>query len=79
MKILLADDHSILRQGLIQILADAFPKAEFGEAGPTQETIARLGEKSWDVICWTSLCPAAAEWRCCPKYGSVTLACPCWC
>ncbi|HZQ47685.1 MAG TPA: DNA-binding response regulator, partial [Verrucomicrobiae bacterium] len=31
-RILIVDDHVIIRQGLKQILADAFTKAVFGEA-----------------------------------------------
>ena len=49
MKILLADDHEILRKGLIQILAEAYPKAEFGEASTTPETLANLSREPWDV------------------------------
>ena len=30
MRILLADDHAVVRRGLKQILADDFKKAEFG-------------------------------------------------
>lgn len=50
MRILLADDHVALRKGLRQILAEAFPDAEFGETADTPETLAALHEKPWDVI-----------------------------
>jgi two-component system, NarL family, invasion response regulator UvrY len=49
-RILIADDHAVLRQGLKQILAEDFPDAEFGEAGTVQETLDRLGQKRWDVL-----------------------------
>jgi DNA-binding NarL/FixJ family response regulator len=49
-RILIADDHAVLRKGLIQILAEGFPEAEFGEAGTVQETLDRLGQKRWDVL-----------------------------
>ena len=32
MKILLADDHAVVRHGLKQILTDAFKRATYGEA-----------------------------------------------
>ena len=32
MKILLVDDHEIVRRGLKQLLTEEFPKAVFGEA-----------------------------------------------
>jgi two-component system, NarL family, invasion response regulator UvrY len=50
MKILLADDHSILRQGLKQILADGFETAEFGDAATTQQTLDQLAKKEWDIL-----------------------------
>ncbi len=50
MKILIADDHFVLRQGLKQILADGFKKVEFGEAGNTQETLDKLATKNWDIL-----------------------------
>ena len=50
MKILLADDHALLRQGLKQILAEEFPEAEFFETGTTQETVSLLLEQGCDVV-----------------------------
>jgi DNA-binding NarL/FixJ family response regulator len=50
MRILIADDHAVLRQGLKQILAEEFESVEFGEAADTQETIELLWKKSWDVL-----------------------------
>ena len=32
LRILLADDHAVVRQGVKQILAEAFAQATFGEA-----------------------------------------------
>jgi DNA-binding NarL/FixJ family response regulator len=46
----MADDHIVLRQGLKQILAEGFEKAEFGEAGNTQQTLELLAQKHWDVL-----------------------------
>jgi two-component system invasion response regulator UvrY len=50
MKILIADDHAILRRGLIQILTDEFPEAQFGEASNTPETLDRLSQNQWDLL-----------------------------
>ena len=50
MKILLADDHQVLRKGLVQILAEAFPEARFGEASSARETLDALSFKPWDVL-----------------------------
>ncbi len=50
MKILIADDHALLREGLKQILSDEFDKVEFGEAATTQQTLDQLSRKRWDVL-----------------------------
>ena len=50
MRILIADDHTLLRQGLKQNLAEEFPNAEFHEAGTTQETLECLRKTDFDVI-----------------------------
>jgi DNA-binding NarL/FixJ family response regulator len=50
MKILIADDHAVLRKGLVMILAEAFPGAEFGEASSAAETLDYLRQQRWDVL-----------------------------
>jgi DNA-binding NarL/FixJ family response regulator len=50
MKILVADDHALLRTGLLRILREDLPQAEFGESGTTQETLDRLAECRWDLL-----------------------------
>ena len=50
MNILIADDHALLRKGLIQILADEYPDAYFGEAPTTSKTIACLSQSPWDLL-----------------------------
>jgi two-component system invasion response regulator UvrY len=50
MRILLTDDHAVVRQGLKQILAAEFRKAEFGEAGNAQEALDRVWGSEWDVV-----------------------------
>ena len=50
MKILITDDHAVVRQGLKQILAEEFTKAEFGEATNAQEAIDRVWKENWDVV-----------------------------
>lgn len=50
MRILIADDHALLRDGLRQNLAEEFPQAELYEAGSTQETLKVLSEHAFDVV-----------------------------
>jgi DNA-binding NarL/FixJ family response regulator len=50
MKILLADDHAVVRHGLKQILADEFKRATFAEAKNAQEALDLVWKENWDVV-----------------------------
>ena len=50
MRILLADDHAVVRHGLKQILADEFKKAAFGEARNASEALDLVWKEDWDVV-----------------------------
>ncbi len=50
MNILLADDHSIVRRGLKEILLEEFPDANFQEASDGQELIKKMRAEKFDVI-----------------------------
>lgn len=50
MRILIADDHAVVRQGLKQILAAEFKQAVFGEAGTGQHALDLAWAESWDVF-----------------------------
>jgi DNA-binding NarL/FixJ family response regulator len=48
--ILLADDHAIVRRGLVELLRDAFPSARFGEARSAPEAVAQGRTGEWDLV-----------------------------
>jgi DNA-binding NarL/FixJ family response regulator len=50
MRILIADDHAVVRHGIRQILADEFRRAVFGEACDAREALARIWKEVWDVV-----------------------------
>lgn len=50
MKILIADDHAVVRSGIKQILADAFKRASFGEASNGAEALERVWHEHWDIV-----------------------------
>ena len=50
MRVLLCDDHAMVRYGLIQILADEFPGSVFGEAGNADELLASTLTRAWDLV-----------------------------
>jgi len=50
MKMLIADDHAGVRHGLREILADAFPEAQFSEAKDGNEVLIRLADSDCSVL-----------------------------
>jgi two-component system, NarL family, invasion response regulator UvrY len=50
MKILIADDHAVVRRGLRETLAEAYSRATFGEAKTAQETLESVARQNWDVV-----------------------------
>ena len=50
MRILITEDHAVVRQGLKLILADHFKKAVFGEARNATEALALVWKEKWDVV-----------------------------
>jgi two-component system invasion response regulator UvrY len=50
MKILLTDDHALIRRGLRQVLLEAFGNAVIGEAQNAQEALDQIRDRDWDVV-----------------------------
>lgn len=50
MKILLADDHHLFRDGLKKIISERIPNAKFGEATNYGELIEQVVKSKWDVV-----------------------------
>ena len=50
MKILIVDDHAVVRRGLQQIVLDEYEDLVFGEATNGQEALEVLAQRDWDVM-----------------------------
>jgi two-component system invasion response regulator UvrY len=50
LRILLADDHAVVRQGVKQILAEAFAQATFGDAQNAHELLELIAQERWDIV-----------------------------
>ena len=50
LRVLIADDHSIVRKGLKQLLTDEFSGVVFGEAGNAHELLEQAGKQTWDIV-----------------------------
>ena len=49
-KILIVDDHEVVRRGLKQILADEFKPSKVGEASTAAEALEMAQREAWDVV-----------------------------
>ena len=50
MRILIADDHAVVRRGLKEILADTLPGVDFSEAGNGDEVLSQLAKSSINLL-----------------------------
>jgi two-component system, NarL family, invasion response regulator UvrY len=49
-KIIIADDHAVVRKGLIQILLESFPKANIVEVVDAESLLKKIFEEPWDLV-----------------------------
>jgi len=49
-KMLIADDHEVVRLGLRQILIHEFEAVQFGEAVNAMELLQKVREEEWDLV-----------------------------
>ena len=49
-KILIADDHAIVRKGLKQILLEEYPSATIGEASDAEGLLVEVINNKWDIV-----------------------------
>lgn len=50
MKILIADDHTIVRTGIKMLLMDAYPLAEIADVSDSAELLKQVQTQKWDVV-----------------------------
>ena len=50
MRILVADDHAIVRKGIRQLLVEEYPSAVIEEVGDSEDLIARTNAAQWDIV-----------------------------
>jgi two-component system, NarL family, invasion response regulator UvrY len=49
-RILIADDHAIVRRGLRLLLLEEYPSAEIGEAGDAETLVNKIIQHEWSVV-----------------------------
>jgi len=50
MKILIADDHGIVRKGLAQLLLESYPSSKITEVTNSQQALEQVDKNTWDLI-----------------------------
>jgi two-component system, NarL family, invasion response regulator UvrY len=50
LKIIIADDHAVVRKGLIQILLEAFPNATIVEVTDAESLLKKIFSESWNLV-----------------------------
>ena len=50
LKVLIADDHAIVRKGLREILRAASEETNVGEASDGEQALAQVNSQAWDVV-----------------------------
>jgi DNA-binding NarL/FixJ family response regulator len=49
-KILIADDHAVVRKGLRQILLEEYPSAQIGEVADAENLLAEVIKGDWNIV-----------------------------
>jgi len=49
-RVLVIDDHPLVRRGLIETIREAFPNASIGEANNSQSGLELIWKEQWDVV-----------------------------
>jgi two-component system, NarL family, invasion response regulator UvrY len=50
LKILLTDDHALIRRGLKHVVLEAFGNADIGEAQNAEDALDQIRKRDWDVV-----------------------------
>ena len=50
MKVLIVDDHAVVRRGVAHILTDAFDRVEIGETDSGKGALAAVKKEDWDIV-----------------------------
>jgi DNA-binding NarL/FixJ family response regulator len=49
-RILIVDDHAVVRRGMVQLLKEDFKTAHFGEAATAPEALEKIRQGRWDLL-----------------------------
>jgi two-component system, NarL family, invasion response regulator UvrY len=67
LRILIADDHDIMREGIKELLCDEFPLIHIGEASNTDSLIMLACGDHWDIIISDIKMPGGGVFAALPK------------
>jgi DNA-binding NarL/FixJ family response regulator len=50
LRILIVDDHPLVRRGSLELLTQEYPRLKVGEAGDSREAVDLLAKQDWDLL-----------------------------
>jgi len=50
LRVLIADDHAVVRRGVREVLRESFPTAVFGEAADAAQALELARQEPWDIV-----------------------------
>ena len=60
-RIIIADDHAVVRRGIIQILTEAFPNVEIVEVMDAEALLKKVFKENWDIVISDISMPGASR------------------
>jgi two-component system invasion response regulator UvrY len=70
MRILITDDHSVVRRGLKQILQNEFPSAFIDEGSDAEMLVKKVIKEDWDLVITDISMPFSKSNSTTPNYRS---------
>src|SRR5271157_2667652 len=49
-RLLIVDDHPLVRRGIVEVLAEAFPGGHIAEAGDGAQALQAVCDRAWDLV-----------------------------
>lgn len=49
-RLLIVDDHPLVRRGIVEVLAEAFPGGQIAEASDGAEALRAVSDEAWDLV-----------------------------
>ncbi len=66
-RMLIADDHAIVRKGLKQLILEEYPSAQLAEVSDAESLMSKITEENWDIVICDLSMPGRSSWMLCAR------------